>query len=135
MKYSKWVGLLSVALLFIASFQPWVLIVSKNIIVTGMNGGATNFGKPALMNLFVSVIAAVFFLVPSIMAKRANLFFCAFNLAWSLRDYIIVSTCRAGECPEQKFGLYLFMFYALLIMIAAFLPDVKLDTDKPSQES
>lgn len=75
MKYSKWIGFFAVCLLVFASFQPWVIVPSKNIVITGMNAAGTNFGKPALINLFISGIAAILFLVPSLMAKRANLFF------------------------------------------------------------
>lgn len=91
-----------------------------------MNTAGTNFGKPALMNLFMSGIAAILFLVPSLMAKRANLFFCAFNIAWGFRNFIIVSTCRAGECPEKQVGFYVYFLASVLMMLAAFLPDIKL---------
>lgn len=120
MKYSKWVGVFGVCLLVFACYQPWVIIPSKNLVITGMNTAGTTFGKPALMNLFVSVMAAILFLVPSLMAKRANLFFCAFNIAWGFRNFIIVSTCRAGECPEKQAGLYVLILAAVLMMLTAF---------------
>lgn len=126
MKYSKWIGLLSVVLLVIACLLPWVEIVSRNIIVTGLRAEGTHFGKPGFMNLIMSGFAAIFFLIPTVGAKRANLFFCAFNLAWAIRNYIIVSTCHGGECPVQKIGLYLLMLAALLMVIAAMFPDMKL---------
>jgi hypothetical protein len=131
MKYSKWIGIFGVLLLFLAAYMPWITIVSKGINITGMNTAGTNFGKPALMNIMVSVVSAAFFLSSSVMAKRANLFFCAFNLAWSIRNFVIVTMCRAGECPEKKWGLYLLMVSAVIIMLASFLPDVKL---KPEEE-
>lgn len=102
MKHSKWIGFFAVCILTIAAFQPWIWVPSNNIVITGMHTKGTNFGKPALMNLIVSGVAAILFLIPSVMAKRANLFFCAFNVAWGLRNFVIVSTCRAGECPEKK---------------------------------
>ncbi len=126
MKNSKWVGIFGVVLLYVAAWQPWITVVSKNITITGINTDGTNFGKPALMNLIVSGIAAVFFLYYSVMAKRANLFFCAFNIAWSIRNYVIVSMCRGGECPEKKFGLYLLMISAIIIMLASLFPDIKI---------
>jgi len=129
MKNSKWVGIIGVILLFTASYQPWMTVISKNITITGMNTSGTNFGRPALMNLIVSGIAAILFLYSSVMAKRANLFFCAFNLAWSIRNYIIVSTCRAGECPEKRIGLYLLMISAIVIVLASLFPDVKIKDD------
>jgi uncharacterized membrane protein len=126
MKNSKWVGIIGVVLLFVAAFQPWITVISKNITISGMATDGTNFGKPALMNLIISGICAIFFLYSSVMAKRANLFFCAFNIAWSIRNYVIVSMCRGGECPERKFGLYLLMISATIIMLASLFPDIKI---------
>ncbi len=129
MKYSKWIGIFGVVLLYIAAYQPWITVVSKNITITGMNTAGTNFGKPALMNLIVSGISAVFLLYSSVMAKRANIFFCAFNIAWSIRNYVLISMCRGGECPDRKFGLYLLMLSALIIMLASLFPDVKIKAE------
>jgi len=131
MKNSKWVGIAGVMLLFVAAYQPWVTIISKGITITGMNTAGTNFGKPALMNLIVSLISAIFFLYSSVMAKRVNLFLCAFNIAWSIRNYVVVSMCRGGECPDRKFGLYLLMISAAIIMLASLFPDIKI---KPETE-
>lgn len=126
MKNSKWVGIFGVVLLFTAAYQPWITVISKSITITGMNTQGTTFGKPALMNLITSGIATIFFLYSSVMAKRANLFFCAFNFAWCIRNFIIVSTCRAGECPEKRFGLYLLMISGFIIMMASLFPDLKI---------
>ena len=130
MKYSKWVGLLGVALLVVAAYQPWVWVASKNITISGMHATGTNFGRPALLNLIVSGFAATCFIMNSVMAKRANLFFCAFNLAWTVRNFIIVSICRGGECPEKKLGLYILLAASVIMMIAALLPDLKLKEEK-----
>jgi hypothetical protein len=126
MKYSKWIGLAGVVLLVIACTLPWIQLESRNIIATGLNTEGTNFGKPGLMNIIISFFAAIFFLVPRIWAKRANLFFCGFNLAWSIRNYIIVSGCFAGECPVKRIGLYLLMLSVVVMLIAAVFPDLKL---------
>lgn len=129
MRYSKWVGIFGVVLLYIAAYQPWITVVSKNITITGMDTAGTNFGKPALMNLIVGGISAVFLLYSSVMAKRANIFFCAFNIAWVIRNYVLISMCRGGECPEKKFGLYLLMLSAVIIMLASLFPDIKIKAE------
>lgn len=134
MKNSKWVGIIGVILLFIAAYQPWITVPSKSITISGMNTDGTNFGKPALMNLIVSAVTAVFFLYSAVMAKRVNLFLCAFNFAWSVRNYIIVSTCRAGECPEKRFGLYLLLISSIIIMMASLFPDIAIKAEVPETE-
>jgi hypothetical protein len=132
MKYSKWIGLAGVALLVIACLLPWIEIESRNIVTTGLNSEGTNFGRPGIMNLLAGCFAAIFFIVPKIWAKRGNLFFCAFNLAWAIRNYVIVSGCFAGECPVKKVGLYLLMIASLIMVAGALFPDLKLKDETPS---
>lgn len=104
--------------------MPWVLINIKNITVTGLKAHGTNFGKPGLVNIIMGGLAAACFLIPRIWAKRTNLFICAFNIAWAVRNYIVVSACYAGECPEKQVGLYLLLIASGLLLLAALLPDL-----------
>lgn len=82
---------------------------------------------PGIMNVFMSVISLVLFIIPRIWAKRANLFFAGFNLAWAFRNMILVSTCHGGECPEKHAGLYLLMVASSIQMLMAVFPDIKLE--------
>lgn len=127
MKYSKWIGLAGVALIIVSCLIPWVVIESKNLVVTGLQTSGTNYGKPGLMNLIMSGVALILFIVPRIAAKRANIFLCAFNLGWAVRNYIVVSACYAGECPVKQAGIYLLMIAAVMMLAAAVLPDLKLE--------
>lgn len=120
-----------IILLAAACMLPWVEIVSRNIVVTGLESAGTNYGKPGLVNLIMSGFALIFFMIPRIWAKRTNLFFCAFNLAWSIRNFIIVSTCHGGECPEKQTGLYLLLLASVIMLIAALFPDMELKEDQP----
>ena len=124
MKYSKWIGLFAVLLLIFASFQPWIAIPARQLTITGMDTTGTNFGKPALVNIIISAIAAIFFLVRPVMAKRANVFFCTLNIAWAVRNFILLSICRAGECPEKKISLYLVLIASVIMLVASLFPDV-----------
>lgn len=134
MKHSKWLGLAAVILLIIACTMPWVQIISKNITVTGLNATGTNYGKPGVMNIILCCLAAVFFLLPKIWAKRSNLFVCAFNAAWAIRNYILVSACYMGECPVKQTGLYLLLIAATILLLAALFPDMRLTTTHPDKQ-
>ncbi len=59
MKYIKWIGLASVILLVVSCFTPWVVIESKNIVVSGIDTASTNYGKPAYFHF----VMALFFIV------------------------------------------------------------------------
>ncbi len=122
MKYSNQVGAAASLLVILSCFLTWVIIPGLNIYVTGFSTEGTGFGKPGIMNVFMSAIALVLFLVPKLWAKKTNLFFAGFNLAWAFRNYILVSTCHGGDCPSRQWGLYLLLGASLIQMVMAALP-------------
>jgi hypothetical protein len=79
-------------------------------------------------------IYIIFTLIPRIWSQRSNLLICAFNLAWAIRNYILISTCRMGECPEKKSGLYLSLLASALMLLASFFPDVKIKAEDKSNQ-
>ena len=125
MKYSQLLGCIAVILLAASCYLPWSYIEEKNILITGMSAPGTIYGKPGLMHFVLGVILILFFIIPKIWAKRINLFVAAINLAWSIRNYILLSTCYMGECPHRKAGLYLPILICTFILIMTFLPDLK----------
>lgn len=130
MRYMKWIGLLAVALLIVSCFLPWVIIHSRNIIVSGIDSGGTNFGKPGYTHFILSFFFIIFHFTPRLWAKRWNLLIVALNIAWAVRNYLIVSMCREGECPEKQTGLWLALIGSALMLLAALFPDIKLKEEK-----
>jgi hypothetical protein len=105
--------------------MPWSFIADKNIVVTGMSASGTVYGKPGLMHFVLGVILIIFFLIPKIWAKRINLFISAINLAWSVRNYILLTTCFMGECPQMKSGLIFSIILCVVIFVMTLLPDLR----------
>ena len=132
MRYTKWVGLLAVALLIGSCFLPWVFIQSKEITVTGVDATGTNFGKPGYTHFVLSFFFLVFHFIPKIWAKRWNLLVVALNIAWAIRNYFIISMCREGDCPEKKIGLWLVLIASVLMLVSALFPDIELKEEKKS---
>lgn len=126
MKYSQPVGALLSLLLIAVCFLPWSFVADINLLITGIDGGA-NLGKPGLFNIILGVVMILFFLIPKIWAKRTNVIIGALNIAWSIRNYILVSACSGGICPEKRAGIYLLMLLSFLVEIATFLPPVKIE--------
>ena len=126
----KWVGLVAVILLVVSCFLPWVIIPSKNIIVSGVDSTGTNFGKPGYTHFVLSFFFVIFHIVPKLWAKRVNLLIVALNIAWAIRNYFIITMCREGECPQKQIGLWLVMLASVLMLIAALFPDIKLKEEK-----
>jgi hypothetical protein len=130
MRYMKWIGLAAAALMVYACFSPWVIIESKNIVVSGMDASGTNFGKPGYLHLFLTALFLLFHFIPRLWAKRANLPVVAVNMGWTIRNFFVIAACRAGECPEKQTGLWLTGIASLLMLLAALFPDIKLDNRK-----
>ena len=125
MRYSTHIGIAATIALVIVCFFPWVYIPSIKTTVTGFFAAGTNYGQPGLMHCIMGVFAVVFFLINKVVAKRANIFFCAFNFAWSLRNFLLITHCELGECPEKKWGIYLVVILSFLMMLMSFFPDTK----------
>jgi len=130
MRYMKWIGLLAVILLIVSCFLPWVIISSKDIVVSGVDSTGTNFGKPGYTHFVLGFFFIIFHFIPRLWAKRVNLLVVALNIAWAIRNYFIISMCREGECPEKQIGLWLVLFASVLMLIAALFPDIKLKEER-----
>ncbi len=130
MRWMKWTGLIAGTLLIISCFSTWVVVASKNIIITGVDTAGTSFGKPGYLHLVFVFFFILLNFIPKVWAKRTNLLVTAFNLAWAARNYFIISACRGGDCPERHTGIYLLLFASLLMMMAALFPDIKLPGQK-----
>jgi len=126
----KWIGLLATIALVIACFLPWVFIDSKSITVTGIQSTGTNFGKPGYFHLFLAVFYVVFNFFPRVWAKRFNILVATLNIAWAVRNYLLISACSGGECPEKKTALYIVLISSIVMLLAALTPKVKLEKQK-----
>ena len=131
MRWMKWTGLAASVLLIISCFSTWVIIVSKNIAVSGVDATGTNFGKPGYFHFLFTFFFILFTLIPRIWAKRTNLLITALNFSWALRNYFIISACRGGDCPEKQTSIYLMLIASLLMLASALFPDIKLREQKP----
>ena len=128
MKQSQTIGFVSALLIICICFLPWVTIVSKDLVITGMNAKGTDFGTPGKVNIFFTVIMAAFFALPKVWAKRTNVFLGALNFSWSIRNYIVLTTCMMGECPEKKPALIALVFLCGVTLLMTFFP--KIDVNK-----
>ena len=126
----KWTGFIAAALLVAACFMVWVVVPSRQIVVTGVDATGTNFGKPGYFHFICAFFFVAFSILPKVWAKRSNLLVTALNIAWAIRNYFIISACYAGDCPEKKAGIFLMLLASLLMLISALFPDMKLPEKK-----
>jgi hypothetical protein len=130
MKYSQSAGIISAMALVAICYLPWVYISSVHTTVTGLHAEGTSFGKPGILNVAFAGIAIIFFSIPKIWAKRGNVFIVTINFAWAMRNYLLLSTCQGGECPDKKAGIYLLVLASLIMLVMSFFPTVKLPKEK-----
>jgi hypothetical protein len=122
MKHSQLIGIIAAIGIIVVCFFPWSYIESRDITVTGISAPNTNFGKPGLMNILILSISIIFFVLPKVWAKRVNVFLGIFNLAWSIRNFIVVSGCLMGECPVKQPALYILIVLSAIVALMTLLP-------------
>lgn len=115
----KLLALLSAALLIAACFFPWITVPSKSITITGVS--AMNFGKPAYFHFILTGLTLVFLFLNKGWSQKIALFFSAFNVAWAIRNFALLSTCSMGECPEKQPAIYMLIPAAVLLLLSVLL--------------
>lgn len=126
MKYSNYIGAAAAVALIAFCFVPWVYIGSIKTTITGLSTGNTTLGSPGAMHIALAVFSIVLFLLYKVWATRANLFVVAFNFAWSIRNFFVVTHCEYGECPEKRSGIYAVIFLSFIILLMGLLPKMTL---------
>ena len=135
MRWIKWLGLTAGILLIAACFMVWAALPARNISISGVDATGTSFGKPGYFHLLLGGLFLVLHLIPRIWAKRTNLIATALNLAWAVRNYFVITACRAGECPEKHTGIYLVLAMSFLLLVAALFPDMKIPEESAQPKS
>ncbi len=130
MKYSQHIGIIAALLLITSCFFPWIEITSMHKVLNGVNGFVNEqftFGTQIKPHAFFCCISIVFFLLNKIWAKRTNIFICFLNFSWAIKNFILFKMCRAGDCPEVKYGLYLLLLFAFIMLVMSLLPKIVIE--------
>ena len=130
MKHSQTIGILLCITLFFLSTQPLVFIESQQWIITGWKTAKTNYGQPGKFFAYIGGMSFILFALPYLWAKRFNMALAAMLLAWSFRNFIVLSTCQMGECPQKQWALYGCIIVSLGILIMTFLPKIQVPATK-----
>ena len=127
----RWLSIVAAIIVLTACFFPWIVIESKNIVVSGVSAEGTSFGKPGYMHFVLAGLFLLFMLLNKTWSQRASVFVAAFNLAWAIRNYIVISSCHGGECPEKQAALYASLIFSILMLLFSLLIKIPV---KASQE-
>ena len=118
-------SLLAVGVLVFACFLPWMTIESKNLTISGINTKGTVYGKPGYFHFFWASGYMLFLLINKVWATRVAVGMAAFNIAWALRNFLLLPACQMGDCPEREEGLYLLLGVSLLMFLFPLLNERK----------
>ncbi|MBS1640364.1 MAG: hypothetical protein JSR12_09915 [Bacteroidetes bacterium] len=125
MKYSQTIGIIAVLALLVSCFFPWIEVISLHKTFSGIDGKVNDnltFGKQIIGHTFFAIFLIAFFLVQKIWAKRANILFGLMNLGWAIKNYILFSMCRQGDCPKVLPALYFVVLLAFVIQVMVLIP-------------
>src|SRR5829696_6278713 len=123
MRFKLIFPLLSVLLLVISCFLPWMTIESKDLTITGIKTTGTLYGKPGYFHFLWAALYLVFLLINKVWSRRAAIGLAGFNIAWAMRNFLLIPACQMGECPTRKEGLYLLLAASILMFVTPLLPE------------
>ena len=126
MQSVRWLSVLTAVIIITACFFTWVSVESKGFFIGGFNSSAASrFGKPGILQTFFCTIYVLLLLLNKIWSIRAAFFVSAFNIAWAVRNYVVISACSGGTCPEKHTGLYTVLIGSLLLTVFTTIIAVK----------
>ena len=126
MQSVRWLSVLTAVIIITACFFTWVSVESKDFFIGGFNSSAAStFGKPGILQTFFCAIYILLLLLNKIWSIRAAFFVSAFNIAWAVRNYVVISACSGGTCPEKHTGLYTVLIGSLLLTVFTTIIAVK----------
>jgi amino acid permease len=134
MKYSQWIGIAAVLVIIAGCFLPWAYFPDLNKDFTGFFSEQNRYGRPGMVLICFGVLAILFFLIPRIWAKRANIFMAAVVLAWSFKSYLLYTACYRGICPSPRAGLFLVLGGSVIVMAATLTPKIPVKQDSAAGE-
>ena len=120
MRNVKWLAFLSGIVLIVCCFFPWVIIESKNLVISGMESTGTSFGKPGYLHLFFAGLYLLFLMFNRVWSYRANIFLAALNAGWALRNFVLIPACEGGECPKKQLAIYFILISSLALLVLSF---------------
>ena len=135
MKYSQWIGIAAAIILVLSGFLPWTYHPDLDKTFTGFFSENRAYGKPGNVFVFMSAVTIIFFAIQRIWAKRWNVFICAIVLSYALRCFIVYSGCYRGICPDKKIGLWVMLLSAILMMLMALFPDMKVKKEEKQENA
>ena len=126
MQSTRWLAILTAAMIITACFFTWASVDAKAFFVGGFYSSANNrFGKPGILHTAFCLIYISLLMWNKLWSIRTAFFVSAFNIAWAIRNFIVLPACSGGTCPEKHTALYTILFGSLLLIVLTSFISVK----------
>ena len=130
MQITKWLTAGAALLFLISHFFPWLVIESKQIVVSGLDASGTRYGKPGLFSLLFISLFFILNFIPRNWAHRACIILAALNMGWTFRNFALLSMCYGGECPNRQIAFYVYVVTGALLLLLVLLQPVRIKEEK-----
>jgi hypothetical protein len=118
MQSIRWLSILTAAIIITACFFTWVSVEEKDFFVGGFYSSANNrFGEPGIFHVAFCSIYILFVFLNKIWSIRTAFFIAAFNIAWAIRNFVVISACNGGVCPEKHTALYTILIGSIVLIV------------------
>ena len=121
-----WLGIIACIVLIASCFMEWAWfnVEGKKESFTGFYSYQNYYGKPGKFLVGAGAIALLLMLLPKLWAKRVNLFVCALTVGYTIKSYILYTSCYNAYCPEKELGIYLMLGSSLVMLVASVFPEL-----------
>ena len=132
MNYKKilhYLAIVATLAIIATCFIPWVHYNNIDVTFNGYNvkkfATGVYYGRAGIIITIFAVISLLFTLMPSIVAKRVNMFLCALLVAYTLRTYVIFTGSLFDGEVTKLAGIYLIVFLSFVMVICSVFPYLK----------
>jgi len=125
-KILYWLGVIACVVLIVSCFMEWAYfdIGAEKVEFTGFYSYQNYYGKPGKFLVGAGTIALLLMLLPKLWAKRVNLFVCALTVGYTIKSYILYTSCYNAYCPTKELGIYLMLGSSIVMLIASVFPEL-----------
>jgi len=128
MQSIRWLAILTAGILITACFFPWISVEQKNFVVGGFYSSVdSRYGQPGFLHTILCGLYILLVLLYRVWSIRTAFFVSAFNLACAIRNYITISACSGGTCPEKHTALFVILIGSIVLIALTPLIGVKLN--------
>ena len=132
MNYKKilhYLAIVATLAIIATCFIPWVHYNNIDVTFNGYNvkkfATGVYYGRAGIIITIFAAISLLFTLLPSIVAKRVNMFLCALLVAYTLRTYVIFTGSLFDGEVTKLAGIYLIVFLSFVMVICSVFPYLK----------